>query len=67
MQAATESDPAKRFAQLADAEHLINTEMPIIPIYHYVNVTLLRDRVKGIEPNSRSMIVWKRVSVEAGK
>ena len=63
-QAAAETDAAKRYAMLEQAEHLINTEVPIIPMYHYVNTSLIGGRVRGIEMNPRSIVNWKGVSVE---
>jgi oligopeptide transport system substrate-binding protein len=65
--AAREGDPVKRMPLLQKAEQLLNTEVPIIPMYHYVNCSLIRDRVKGITINSRHMIDWKKVSLEARK
>ena len=65
--AATEPDAAKRTEDLRQAEHLLNTDVPIIPLYHYVNVTLIGPRVRGLSPNPRSITDWKAVSVaEAG-
>jgi oligopeptide transport system substrate-binding protein len=52
-QAARETDEAKRFAILKQAESiLVATEMPICPLYYYVGIQLY-DPVKwgGIEPN----------------
>lgn len=62
--AANELDPQKRFDLLRQAEHMINTELPILPIYHYVNVSLIAPHVKGVTINPRNMIDWKRVSME---
>ena len=41
------TDPAARYALYAKAEHLLLTEAPVIPIYHYMHVFLLRPSVKG--------------------
>ncbi len=62
--ASNEADPQKRFALLQQAEHLINTEIPILPIYHYVNVMMVSDRVSGVIQNPRNLIDWKKVDVE---
>ena len=43
---------------------MINTQVPIVPIYHYVNVSLSRDNVKGVEANPRNLVVWQTVTVE---
>ncbi len=61
--AAKEADPPTRFRILANAEGMINTQFPIIPIFHYVNAGLISDRVSGIKINPRNMIRWKEVDV----
>ena len=62
--ATREPDIPKRIALLSDAENLIDTEVPIIPIYHYVNVSLSRDNVHGVDPNPRNITIFKNVWVE---
>jgi oligopeptide transport system substrate-binding protein len=59
-----EGDAAARVKILSQAEHMIDTEMPIIPIYHYVNLMLQRDSVKGLEPNPRNLTVFRDIRVE---
>ncbi len=63
-QAEQESDTAKRLRLLERAEHMLNTEVPIVPIYHYVNVSLSRDNVHGCQPNGRNITIFKDVWVE---
>ena len=63
-QATREADEHKRIGLLSEAENLIDTEMPIIPLYHYVNVSLSRDNVHGVDPNPRSITVFKNVWVD---
>jgi oligopeptide transport system substrate-binding protein len=58
-----EGDPQKRGAILSEAEHLIDTEVPIIPVYHYVNVSLSKPYVEGVLPNPRNMTIFKGVRV----
>ena len=41
------ADRAARYALYAKAERLLLTEAPIIPIYHYMHVFLLRPSVRG--------------------
>jgi oligopeptide transport system substrate-binding protein len=60
-QATREPDELKRTALLSAAEHMIDTEVPIIPMYHYVNVTLSPSWVHGVEPNPRNVTVFKGV------
>jgi oligopeptide transport system substrate-binding protein len=62
--AAKEPDEQKRQLLLGQAESMINTELPIIPLYYYVNVSLHRDNVKGIVPNAKNLLVWKDVIVD---
>jgi oligopeptide transport system substrate-binding protein len=46
-QAASQGDPPKRMALLAEAEALLLDEQPILPIYFYVSKNLVHLRVKG--------------------
>src|SRR4051794_5578820 len=52
--AAKEPDTTKRGVLLSQAENLIDTEVPIVPLYHYVNTSLSPDNVYGVEPNGRN-------------
>ena len=63
-QAAKEGDVKKRFDLLRQAEHMINIQVPIIPIYYYVNAILVGPRLHGVTVNPRSMVDWKNVSVD---
>jgi oligopeptide transport system substrate-binding protein len=65
--AAKEPDPAKRVTILSKAEHKLDTEVPIIPIYHYVNAYLSRDNVHHVEPNPRSIILFKWVYLDRAR
>ena len=65
--AAVEPDDVKRQQLLVDAESMINTEAPIIPLYYYVNFTLVRDDVKGLPLNQRNTTIWDEVSLERPK
>jgi oligopeptide transport system substrate-binding protein len=62
--AAAERDPAKRMQLLEEAERMINTQVPIIPLYNYVNVTLYRDEVEGLELNPKLLTMLKHVHVK---
>jgi ABC-type oligopeptide transport system substrate-binding subunit len=46
--AAKELDPARRMAILRDAETLLLSEGPVIPIYHYSTNELIKPYVRGI-------------------
>jgi len=61
-EAEKESDPQKRFDLLSQAEQILVTEVPILPLFHYVNKYVMRDNVKGIPLNPRNMVVFKRVT-----
>ena len=52
--AAREADPAKRMDHFREAEKILCAdELPIIPIYFYVNKGAIRPRVQGWYPNIR--------------
>jgi oligopeptide transport system substrate-binding protein len=61
-QAVKQPDPRKRLDLLSQAEQILVTEVPIIPLYHYVNKYVMRDNVKGIPLNPRNMVIFKRVT-----
>ncbi len=46
--AAFEPDAAKRMAMLRDAESLLLSESPVIPIYHYTTTELVKPYVRGL-------------------
>jgi len=49
--AANEADSAKRLKILADAERILMEQLPIIPIYYYVDKEMFRPYVKGYYRN----------------
>jgi oligopeptide transport system substrate-binding protein len=63
-QATREPDAGKRLRLLEKAENMIDSEVPIVPLYHYVNVSLSRDNVKGVKANPRQITIFKGVKVE---
>ncbi len=53
-QAANEPDPKKRMDQFREAERILcQEELPILPIYYYVNKGMIRATVQGWYPNIR--------------
>ena len=50
------ADPAARNALFSKAEHLLLSEAPFIPIYHYTHVYLIRPSVQGGTPPSWTTI-----------
>jgi oligopeptide transport system substrate-binding protein len=57
-------DDAARVDILSRAEHMLDTEVPIIPLYHYVNINMSRDHVHGVRPNARNITIFKDVWVD---
>ena len=50
-EARSEADPKKRFETLRDAEEILVDEMPILPIYFYVSINMVRPYVKNFNAN----------------
>jgi|GEM_PF-620189 len=63
-QAAKEPDPVKRLVILNEAELLLNTEVPIIPIYYYVNCSMRREGINNLGENPRNVTVFKHISID---
>ena len=64
-EAAATLDPGQRLNILARAENLLLQEqMPILPIYYYVNVHAFRPNVKGLYTNARDTHPLKHIFVE---
>lgn len=61
--AAIEPDVTKRLRLLEQAEEIVDTELPILPVYFYVNAYLFRANVKGIPLNPRDLLNFKSVEV----
>lgn len=49
--AAAETDPARRAALFQQAEAMLNRDVPVIPLFYYVNNFLLAPEVKGFYSN----------------
>ncbi len=63
--AAMTVDNAQRLALLAEAEKLLIADMPMIPIYYYVQLHLVKPYVSGYEPNFIGEVYSKDVTVAA--
>jgi oligopeptide transport system substrate-binding protein len=63
-QATKEPDAQKRFDLLSKAEQILINEVPILPLFNYVNKTVYRPELKGLNPNPRNIIVLKNLSIE---
>ncbi len=62
-QAAQTTDQESRFALFQEAEALLMTELPIIPIYTYVNKSLVSPDVRGWHPNILDIHPYKYISL----
>jgi oligopeptide transport system substrate-binding protein len=60
------SDPARRLALLAQAESILLTETPIIPIYVYSYVRLVDPRVQGWFDNPLDQHPYTAISLDPG-
>ncbi|MGL5439885.1 MAG: peptide ABC transporter substrate-binding protein [Filifactoraceae bacterium] len=55
---------ADRDKTLLEAEKLIDSEMPITPIYYYVNAVMVRPTIKGAFKSSLGPMVYKNAYLE---
>lgn len=58
------ADPAARLALLRRAETILLNEAPVIPIYHFSTVRLVRPSVRGWHPNLLDRHPYKHVWLE---
>ncbi len=64
--AAREADPRARLALLRQAERiLVCEELPILPLYFYVNTYMVRPRVRGVYDNPRNFHPFQYVWIAA--
>ncbi len=56
------SDPVERNVLLGKAESILNRELPVIPIYFYTRVYLLKPYVEGFEPHFQERHLLKYLS-----
>jgi oligopeptide transport system substrate-binding protein len=64
-EATREPDAEKRLRLLERAERIINTELPVIPLLHFVNLDWCRPYAK-VRFNSRMTTVWKGIEIDRG-
>lgn len=62
--AMSEPDEHKRITMLSEAENMIDTQVPIVPLYHYVNISMNPDWVHGVDANPRGVTVFKGVWID---
>jgi len=58
------SNPAARFEKFQKAEAILLDEMPVIPIYFYVSLTLVKPNVRGWYPNILDHHPYKYIHLE---
>lgn len=63
-QAKTEADSTKRMTLMHQAEDLLMTDMPIIPLYEYTNVVCLKSYVKGVHKSPLGMVYFNNTYIE---
>lgn len=62
-QSQVETDPEKRIEILKQAEAIIMSEYPVIPVYYYTNLYVSKDYVENIAPDKLGNIYLKYVDV----
>ncbi|MCZ8133197.1 MAG: peptide ABC transporter substrate-binding protein [Steroidobacteraceae bacterium] len=61
--AALESDPARRRARLAAAERMLLEDVPVIPLYFFVNKHLVSPRVQGWYDNPTNVVYSRELAL----
>jgi oligopeptide transport system substrate-binding protein len=62
--AGLEVDAARRMAMLREAEALLLSDGPVIPIYHYVTTELVKPYVRGLHPTALDTHPLKHVWID---
>ncbi|MCA9100321.1 MAG: peptide ABC transporter substrate-binding protein [Planctomycetales bacterium] len=63
-EAAECEDPQQRMQMLHDAEAVLMSEMPVVPLYQYVRPTMVQPYVKGFYNNALDVHPLKYVSID---
>ena len=53
--AARETDPQQRLELLREAEQIFVDELPVVPIYFYTSINLVKNNIKGFFPSSQDL------------
>jgi oligopeptide transport system substrate-binding protein len=61
------ADPMKRFEKMAEAEYLMISDQPIIPLSTSGTSWMKKPYVKGMYPNAGTMHPWKFVYIETDR
>ena len=62
--ATREPDAAKRMQILHEAEEIIMGELPVLPIYFYVSINLVKPYVNGFFSNSQDLHPLPSISID---
>ncbi|EMI43869.1 peptide ABC transporter substrate-binding protein [Rhodopirellula sp. SWK7] len=62
--AAAESDAETRMKLLAEAEAIWIDEMPVIPLYFYVGINMVKPRIKGFFPSPQDLHPLHLMSID---
>ncbi|MCE9544856.1 MAG: peptide ABC transporter substrate-binding protein [Planctomycetia bacterium] len=65
--AAREVDAKKRLQMFHDAERILMDEMPVLPVYSYVSVNMVKPYVKGFYPNAQDLHPLRDLSIDAAE
>ena len=57
-------DQTVRMQSMHDAEKILMTDMPIIPIYYYVNNYVLKNNIKGVLVDPQGFFDFKCATVQ---
>jgi ABC-type oligopeptide transport system substrate-binding subunit len=63
-EAGAEPDTSRRMKLLSEAEALLLSESPVIPVYHYVTMELVKPYVRGLYPTVLDYHPLKFVSID---
>ena len=64
LEAEVTADLVKRGELMREAESMVMTDLPVIPIYHYVSKNLVAKNVVGFVDNSKDIHRWRYVSLK---
>ena len=64
LEAEVTADLVKRGELMRKAESMVMTDLPVIPIYHYVSKNLVAKNVFGFVDNSKDIHRWRYVSLK---
>jgi oligopeptide transport system substrate-binding protein len=63
-EAKAENNPTKRFAELHQAEDILMTDMPVIPLYEYNVICCMKDYVKGVYRTPMDVVYFTNAYVQ---